>query len=67
MSVASRSTVAGLALELTRQCNQSCAYCYNPERSAERPALVGALPELVLGRLSRLMDGWSLGSVTLNQ
>ncbi len=68
-SVAAAS--CSLALELTYSCNQTCAYCYNPSRSAASAAVAtprgpGEPPTaLLLDRLRRVARAWRLGHVTL--
>jgi radical SAM protein with 4Fe4S-binding SPASM domain len=58
-----KPSLYAVALELTRYCNQTCDYCYNAFRGEpqQRSQGLDRWPE----RLSRLLETFSIGQVTL--
>lgn len=64
-----RTSVRSLAVELTYSCNQACAYCYNPARSAELEASLARShapgTDRLLARLERVLSVWDVAQVTL--
>lgn len=65
--VGPKPLVHSIAVELGTQCNQRCAYCYNPpatDTEASASASTGAAPALV-ARVRRLLDAWDVRYLTL--
>src|SRR5437763_1921305 len=63
--VAMAGRAYSIAIEMTAHCNQKCTYCYNAWREDDGKALGAPEKDVLLARVTRLVDALSPDHVTV--